>query len=531
MRERGSFVLLPRFATMKFKLSAFCLLATGILNAQTAAYVEAKNAIVAGHWSDALSVTERLLKSNLRDVNALNLKGLALTGRGDLQLADQVFEEALQIAPNFPDARKNLAVNQLALKQPADAEKNFTIALKVTPHDPMLHMYLGEIAFRRKEYRVASDHFETVKAFWDKDARLPVMMAECDFNLGRPSDGLRLLTTVDSTKLNPIWQFHGGMLLANQQEFAAAIPFFEAARVGYPQPYDVLYNLGLCYIETKKSDQAIAVLSELRSGGNKTAELDNLLAEAYESNQQTQQAIELLREATQLAPQDEKNYVDLGMLCADHNAYDLGLEVVQVGLHYLPDSDALLMQRAVIYAMNGRYEDSEKDFLAASHNSAVRDPAYAGLGLTYIQQGDVAQAVTVLRARAKNNSENAAVQYLLGEALIRTGIGPTDPAYAEALAALEKSVRLNPRFVHSRVDLAKLYLMRNKNQEAIAQLRTAIALDPTKVQAFAALGTALRKEGKMEEAAPMFAKVRELNEYKRNHEKHVALVGAGGPTN
>ena len=223
------------------------------------------------------------------------------------------------------------------------------------------------------------------------------------------------------------------------------------------------------------------------------------------------------------------------MLCAELNAYELGLQVVEVGLHYLPDSDALLMQRAVIYAMNGRYQESEKDFLAATHNSAARDQASAGLGLTYIQQGDVRQAVNVLRERAKRNSNSAAVQYLLGEALIRSGISPSDLEYGEALAALEKSVRLNPNFVFSRVDLAKLYLMRNRNVEAIEQLKTAIQLDPSKVQAYAELGTALRKEGKMDEAAPMFAKVRELNEYKRNHERHLSLLGnsanteSGGP--
>jgi tetratricopeptide (TPR) repeat protein len=488
-------------------------------------YEQAKSALLARNWDEALAAAGRLLKTNPRDVNALNFKGLALTGLGDLPAADTAFEEALRIAPTFSSARKNLALNQLALKQTAAAEKNFSIALKATPGDPMLHMYLGEIAFRRKDYRSASSHLQAVKSDWDRDARLPAMMAECDFELGHPAEGLRLLKDLDPARLNPIWRFHVGSILANREEFAAAIPFFEAARGAYPQPYDLLYNLGLCYVEVHKPEPAIAVLSELRDSGHKTAELDNLLAEAYESGKQTQQAIELLREATQLDAHDQKNYLDLGMLCAELKAYGLGLEVVEVGLHYLPDSDALLMQRAVIYAMNGRYDEAERDFLAASHNNSARDQASAGLGLTYIQQGDVARAVSVLRERAKKNSENAALQYLLGEALIRTGIGPSDPDYREALAALEKSVRLNPNFVYSRVDLAKLYLRQNRNVEAIAQLKAAIALDPTKVQAYAELGTALRKEGKMDEAAPMFAKVRELNEYRRNHEKHFSLLG------
>lgn len=494
-----------------------------VLSAQTVTYQQARTALLANDWHAALSVTERLLKTNPRDAVALNLKGLALTGRRDLQLADDAFEQALRVAPTLTEARKSLAINQLALRQPAEAERNFAILLKATPSDPAIRMYLGEIAFRRKDYRAASVLLTQLKALWDQDPRLPVMLGECDLQLGRNSEGIGVLKSVAPAGLNPVWQFHVAALLASQQEFAAAAMFFEAARAGYPQPYDLLFNLGLCYLETRQFGQAIAVLSELRDTG-KTAEADNLLAEAYESDKQTDKAIELLREATQLAPQDEKNYVDLAMLCAEHGAFDVGLHVVEIGLHYLPKSDALLEQRAVIYAMTGRYEESEKDFLAASHNSSVRDRAYAGLGLTYIQQGDVAQAVKVLRERAQRNSENAAVQYLLGEALIRTGIGPHDAEYGEALAALEKSTRLNPNFVFSRVDLAKLYLMRNRNAEAIDQLRRAVALDPAKVPAYAQLGAVLRKEGKLEEAATMFAKVRELNEFKRSHEKHAALV-------
>ncbi|MGA8027333.1 MAG: tetratricopeptide repeat protein [Bryobacteraceae bacterium] len=491
-----------------------------------AAYKQAQTAIENGAWDDALSITAQLLKQNPRDANALTLKGLALTGRHDLQTADDAFEQALRLQPGLAFARKYLATNQLALKQTNAAEKNLNILLQQTPSDPVIRMYLGEIAFRRKDYQSASKHLLAVKQHWEADPRLPVMMAECNFELGKPQEAVDLLAGVDISKLNPVWQFHAGSLLASHQEFAAAIPFFEAARSGYPQPYDVVFNLGLCYTETKKFSQAIALLSELRDQGNKTAEVDNLLAEAYEGNKQSKEAIDLLREATQLDPKDETNYIDLAMLCADHNALDLALQVVQVGLHYLPDSDALLVQQGVVNAMAGRYEESEKDFLAASHNDSVRGPALAGLGLTYIQKGDIQQAVVTLRQRAKQEPNNASLQYLLGDALIRTGIQPGEPDYAEAVAALEKAVRLDSRFVHSRLDLAKLCIRAGRNAEGIRELKAAIEIDPTKVPAFALLASTLKKEGRPDEAAAMFAKVRELNELSRSRERPVALYKA-----
>ncbi|MBV9265563.1 MAG: tetratricopeptide repeat protein [Acidobacteriaceae bacterium] len=489
------------------------------------AYKQAQIAIENGDWDAALSMTAQILQRNPYDPNALLLKGLALTGEHDLQTADTTFEQALRIQPGLVFARKYLAINQLALKQTDQAEKNFNILLKETPQDPEIQMYLGELAFRRKDCRSAGTYLGALKSQWASHPRLPVMMAECDFELGKPADAVALLGNVDLTKLNPVWQFHAGSLLAAHQEFAAAIPFFEAARAGYPQPYDVAFNLGLCYTETKKFSPAIAVLSELRDHGSKTAEVDSLLAEAYEGNKQTKEAIDLLREATQLEPKDEQNYIELATLCADHNALDLALRVIQVGLHYLPDSDALLVQEGIINAMAGRYQEAETEFLAASHDDSVRGPALAGLGLTYIQKGDTQQAVATLRQRIKQEPGNASLQYLFGEALIRMGVGPGEPDFTAAVNALEKSVQLDPRFVHSRIDLAKLYIRAGRNTEGIRELRAAIELDPTKVQPFALLASTLKKEGKSEEAAPLFARIRELNERDRKSERPVTLYG------
>ncbi len=494
--------------------------------ADPAAYRDAQSAIESGRWDDALAITTRLLSASPHDAEALTLKGFALTGRHELQAADEAFEQALTVRPGLARARKQMAVNQLSLKQPAIAEKNLQILLKETPDDPAIRMYLGEIAFRRKDYRSASTYLQAVDKYWGADQRLPVMMADCDFQLARTKEAIGILEGVDGTGLNAIWQFHAGSLLAAHQEFAAAIRFFEAARANYPEPYDVLFNLGLCYTETRNFQQAVTILGELREKGNETAEVDNLLAEAYEGEQHSDEAADLLRRAIELAPNDERNYVDLATICADHNDFERGLQVIDAGLHHVPDSDALLVQQAVIYAMTGRYEESEKDFLAASHSDAVRGPALAGLGLTYIQKGDVAQAVAVLRQRAKQVPNNGPVQYLLGEALIRSGIGPSDPDWAEAIAALEKAVRLNPRFVHSRIDLAKLYLRENKNADGIRELRAAVEIDPTKVQAFALLAAALKKEGKADEASIMFARVRELNALSRSRIHSVASSAA-----
>src|SRR5262249_39794532 len=148
---------------------------------------------------------------------------------------------------------------------------------------------------------------------------------------------LSLLSQTSAERLPPRAQFELGLVLAQHNHFEQATSLFEAVQAKFPASYDAAFNLAICYVETKQYPKAIATLSGLKAAGHKPAELDNLLAEAYKGAGQVQPAIDALREATQLAPLDENNYIDLVALCIDHDAFDLGFEVLGVGLHYLPE--------------------------------------------------------------------------------------------------------------------------------------------------------------------------------------------------
>src|SRR4030095_13819945 len=103
----------------------------------------------------------------------------------------------------------------------------------------------------------------------------------------------------------------------------------------------------------------------LLAAGYRRAELYNLLAQAYEQATRTTQAYDALREATNLDPIDETNYLDLVALCVRHENYDLGLEIAEVGIRLIPKSHRLRLHRGVVLVMKNRLEEAIKDFQAA----------------------------------------------------------------------------------------------------------------------------------------------------------------------
>jgi tetratricopeptide (TPR) repeat protein len=80
------------------------------------------------------------------------------------------------------------------------------------------------------------------------------------------------------------------------------------------------------------------------------------------------------------------------------------------------------------------------------------------------------------------NGEDARSWLGLGVALDAAG------RLAEAEAALERSVRLNPAFADSRYDLGLVYVKRGRFGDAAAEFRAAVALNPGKAEAVYSLG-------------------------------------------
>ncbi len=500
----------------------FFLLGTAFaaLAQDTDLYRRAEALVRGGQLDQGIAILHEFLATDPRNLKALNLLGIALTQKGDLAGANAEYVKALQIDTKFYPALSNLAINEFNLKDLASSEKHFKEAAVFKPDDPVVNAFLGKIAFKRGDYAVAAGRFEKSGRFLSEDPGLRVALIQSDFETGRTDAALAELVKLDNKTLPLRLQFQLGLILAEREHAAQAIPYFEAVRSRYPDSYDAGFNLAVCYVQSKQPAKAIDILTALKKSGHNTAELNNLLGEAYEAAGQLQPAIDALREATRLDPQDESNYLDLAALCTDHDALDLGLEIIEVGLHYKPDSDRLVFQRGILHALKNQFELADQDFQLANRLAPDKNLSYVGLGISYMQTGNIGEAVATLRQRVKEEPADARLQYLLGEALIRSGVNPSDEGYLEAKSALEKSVTIDAVFAPPRVDLAKLYLRENRIDEAVAQLEKARALDPSDKAAYSQLAVAYRRQGKPEKAAQILPILAKINEEERERESH-----------
>jgi tetratricopeptide (TPR) repeat protein len=502
----------------------FSLLMVGTIafGATSEIYAQAEALVRQGQWDQGIDLLRQLLKSDPENLKAFNLLGIALTGKGDLPAADHEFQHAVRIDQHFAPALKNLAINEFTQKNVAAAAKHFSQALAITPNDPVIHAYLGHIDYSNHQYQKAVAHLEK-SGNLSHDPAVVSELAESLLQTSQKQHAFDVMATVEPKNLTPRQQFRLGLALAHHDLYSQALPYFQGVQAAYPDSYDAAFNLAICYVLTRQFSQGVAVLNTIAEHGHKTAELENLLGEALEGNQQHQDAINALREATQLDPQDENNYVDLATLCTNYDAYDLGLQIIEVGLHYHPESDRLIFQRGVLEAMTNHFDLAETDFQAASRLAPNKNLTYVAMGVTYMQTGHLPEAIQSLRNRIKQKPDDPILLYLLGDALIRSGTTPDDSSFAEAQSSLEKSVKLNPELAASQVDLGKLYLKANRLEDARQSLERALKIDPKDKTALAQLAVVYRRTGKPELAGTMLTTLNKLNEEDRQQDQKQRL--------
>lgn len=492
-------------------------------------YLRAESLVRNGKWDESVGLLNSIISSEPANLKAMNLLGIALTGKGQLKKANEHFEKVLARDPDFVPALKNLGINEFHLDQLRTSERHLLVAEKVAPSDPIIHFFLGEIAYRRRNYTNAGLQLSRAKPLLFQDSAAVAHLAVSYLETNQHSQADEVLRVLTPKSLDRQSEFELGLSLARHDKFRQAAPYFDAVWQSSREAYEAGYNLAVCLVESQEYSHAIDVLNELRTRGHETAELDNLLAEAYEASHQIQPAIDALREATALAPEDENNYLDLATLCIDHQAFDLGIEVLNVGLHYKPESDRLIFERGVLHAMQGKPELAEADFQLASKLAPDKNFSYIGLGVTYIQTGKLQSAIDVLRHRIREQPHDAMLHYLLGRALIQSGANLGAALFSEAQHAFETSAKLDPKLAPPRIELAKVYLRENRVDEAVSQLESARALDPKDKAVYSQLAIAYRKQGKNGLSQQMLTSLKELNDQEREAIRQIRIVRQGSP--
>jgi tetratricopeptide (TPR) repeat protein len=460
---------------------------------------EIVNSIKTSQFDLALKECAAALKTAPADKRIWTLQGMAYMGKVSPAAALKAYRHALNLDQNYLPALEGAAQVEYQRRDPG-AKALILRVLSERPDDPTSHTMLGFLNYGAKDCTGAIEHFR---------------------------QGGAVLTS------QPLALSAYGACLAQDGEYQRAIPIFQQALTVDPSVPNARYNLALAQWKANQAQEALATLQPaLENSGDQSGAI-LLAADIYESMNDTQRAIDLLRRAILANPKNIEAYVAFASLSYDHASMQVGIDIVNAGLTQLPNEARLYLVRGILYIQLGHFDEASEDFGKANQLNPNLSLLGAAEGLAASQRHKDNQALSSFRAAAQAQPDDALTQYFLAEALAQRGAPEGSADYVEVVAAARKAYQLDPSMIAAHDLLATIYLQQAHPQLAMEESRAALKLDPNDQQALYHLILSLRKTGDKDQIPPLLKQMlaaRAANQDEQTRNKRFQLQEVPAPS-
>ncbi len=428
------------------------------------------------NFDDALRDCDAALKKTPQDKRIWALRGMAYSGAGAPSSALDSYRHALGLDPAYLPALEGAA--QIEYQRRSAAAKPLILrVLAQLPNDPTSHTMLAFLEYASKDCADAIPHFEKGGEVL---AKQPIALAAY------------------------------GACLAQAGQYHQAIPLFQQALSAEPSVQSIRFNLALAQWKANQPQEALLTLQPAIEVGNGQSDALLLAADIYESTNDTQHAVELLRKAILSDPKNVDAYLDFANLSYDHASMQVGIDILNAGILQLPNEARLYLVRGILYTQLGKFDEATEDFGMANRLDPKLSVLGAVQGLAASQQHKSIEALTAFRAAAKAQPKDALTQYLLAEALFQESPHQGSSDYAEEVVAAKLACRLDPSMVAAHDLLATIYLREGHTSLAIEESNAALAVDPKDQQAIFHLVLGLRKTGQKDRISSLLKQLAAL---------------------
>jgi tetratricopeptide (TPR) repeat protein len=488
-------------------LAALLSVNSGAQNAGTGStqgsiIAEIQSLIRSRQYDQALSVTGADLEKAPSDYRLWTLQGIALSLKGDTSRALTSFDKALHLSPTYTPALKG-EVQILFQTGDPRAIQLLERIIQADPHDVTAHEMLATLERRNGNCTAANEHFQ--------------LAAEA------------INTHAESLEAY-------GYCLVETRQLDRAVPVFEQLVSLLPDRSYPKYDLVLVLVSAKQYERAIKILEPLLTDDQKDPDILSLASEAYEAQKDTPRAVALLRQAIVLSPKTPSYYAAFASLCLEHDSFQVGIDMMNVGLKYVPDDPSLYLARGLLYVELAQFNQAEADFGRVEKLSSFQSLGSYALDLTEVQRNDPEQALGKVRLQLKSHPDDPLLNYFLATSLMNQSPDVGSEAFKEALRAALTAAKKKPDYVPVHDLLASIYMHAGEYSLAIDQCHEALRYDPSDETATYHLLISLKHTGQTDELNALSKRLAQLHReslQRENQRKSFRLIEgnpASGPT-
>lgn len=441
------------------------------------------------NYAQVVTDADKILAGHPDDCPVLTLRGIALMRQGHGSDARQSFASALRSCPQFLPALEGAAQIDYANHAPTAAGLLQRILAQL-PDDQTSHAMLGALSFQRGDCADAVQHFE---------------------------ESLALIRQSDEAQRE-----YGSCLFAQGDQVKAEDVFRQIVDRN-PGEAD---TLRLAYIQwkSKQLTESLRTLQPLLAAPDASSRTLSLAAQVAEDAGDTPHAVEWLRAAILKAPSNPENYVLFAAVSFNHASYQVGIDVLNVGLKQIPESAKLYLARGVLQVQLSNYPAALGDFRKAHSLDPKLSFVLDAMGMIRSQQHDAAGSLAIFQQQAALYPQDALLQYLYAEALSEADANGSEQNHTKAIAAVKSALKLEPDYQPARDLLCTLLLQSSEYAEVLRQAELALKKDPSDQAALYHEIQAERRLGNKEAVATMVARLNELKKQESTSQTRYLLA-------
>ena len=320
----------------------------------------------------ALAAFQQAVKLDVSHAETYYQLGVLYGRQSQWKPAIHALQTAIKLTPNFTEAHVRLGeAHLIGMANAKDAVDPLQRALQLQPDLSRTHRLLGTAYLRLNRIDAAIHHLK--QAQQDSEARYLL-----------------------------------GLAYFQAEDFAQAIPHFEAVIKRQSRHAKAHFNLGNCYLRTGKiaqgraalrtfekltrEEEQLATLQRLVLNNPQRLQLRYQLAELYIKRTEWKPAITELKMCLSIVPHDEKASELLGYIYLQTEAYLDALEVYGPLVEAHPKSAIYRNSLGIAYMMLKEHRQAITQFETAVRLNTKNPQLYRNLANAYRQIGEQAKA-------------------------------------------------------------------------------------------------------------------------------------------
>lgn len=442
---------------------------------------------------------------------------------GKASAAADNYRKAIELNSRDPKLHYNLSVALDKLDNSASEKRELEMAAGLDPDIAVVQNRLGWLALRNGEQAEAKLRFEKALAIDPKFAEAQNNLGVLYSQQGKNADAISLFQQAigNDPSYAPAYLSYG-LLLEKQGSLAEAEQQFRSAIKVDSSYADAFSAFGMLQRKNGRSAEAVETLRHALALDSGSAQNHLNLGVVLEDLVDRPNAFREFSEAARLDPNLSAAHYNLGRFFFESGAYNDAERELQTALRLQPDNAGALFYLGATAAQQGHLERSTellKKAVTLQPNNA--DAQYL-LGQNFEHVGDYPGAIEHWKAAVETRPDFSQALFSLAKALRKihdpdakkyqdrfdavlkneqiadrvTELGNVAlqsadaQKWPQALAQMNEAIELCggcPQSAHLHKNLGLFYVRMGKTAEAVHELQTALALEPTDSDAKEAL--------------------------------------------